>query len=541
MSNKLVSTNAKKAKRAKKDENSIADIAKSLVEYAVAVFVIAIAILVPLYLKDGYHGVGDCKYELYRNIMIIGLIVTGIFLLIYWLMSSFVIKDKLSLTDAFVLAFALMVFISAIAGGNFKDCIKGYSGWYMGILMLLSFVTLYFLLSRFGRYQNAILIALLATAFITYVIAILHRMKIDPIGTYGLGTEAEISDYYKNWFLSTLGQSSWNSAYLCTLFPIGMGIYCVCKKSYLRILSGVFVLVGFMTLVTQNGDSAYFAMLGFMLVLFALCADDSQKMVRFWEMALLFFVATRIIVVLFRIHPFEGLQLDTISSFFLYHKLMWFFGAVILMLWLIFLWCHRRAFYPVKAMKITSIILIGVTVLVLLFAIGILIAGAKGVLPQSLANLTEKIPYLVWNEQWGNGRGRTWAFSAQMYQDMSLKNKLLGVGPDGYAPYAYAFYQDRLSAMWGDLKLTNAHNEWFTALINYGIIGTIAYIGIFVSAIVAFIKQSKNKPILIGFVAAIVSYMCHNLFCYQTVCCTPFIFMVIGMGMYLCRKSCVES
>ena len=124
MSNKLVSTNAKKTKRAKKDENGIADIAKSLVEYAVAVFVIAIAILVPLYLKDGYHGVGDCKYELYRNIMIIGLIVTGIFLLIYWLMSSFVIKDKLSLTDAFVLAFALMVFISAIAGGNFKDCIK---------------------------------------------------------------------------------------------------------------------------------------------------------------------------------------------------------------------------------------------------------------------------------------------------------------------------------------------------------------------------------------------------------------------------------
>ena len=80
MSNKLVSA---KANKTKKKDNNTADIAKSLVEYAVAVFVIAIAILVPLYLKDGYHGVGDCKYELYRNIMIIGLIVTGIFLLIY--------------------------------------------------------------------------------------------------------------------------------------------------------------------------------------------------------------------------------------------------------------------------------------------------------------------------------------------------------------------------------------------------------------------------------------------------------------------------
>ena len=68
------------------------------------------------------------------------------------------------------------------------------------------------------------------------------------------------------------------------------------------------------------------------------------------------------------------------------------------------------------------------------------------------------IPYLQWNEYWGNGRGKTWMFSVKMFKDMSITNKLFGVGPDGYAPYAYASYSEQLAQMWGELKLTNAHN-----------------------------------------------------------------------------------
>ena len=52
-----------------------------------------------------------------------------------------------------------------------------------------------------------------------------------------------------------------------------------------------------------------------------------------------------------------------------------------------------------------------------------------------------------------------------------------------------------------------------------------------------FIKNVKKEPILICFTTTIVSYMCHNFFCYQTVCCTPFVFILIGIGAYICRKS----
>ena len=120
-------------KQSKRAEAETIEISGNILEYIVAILAIAVSVLVPLYLKNGYHGVGDCKYELYRGIMIAGLSITAVFLVIFWLMSNFKIKDTLSVLDGFVLAFSILMIISAIAGGNFKECINGYNGWYMGI------------------------------------------------------------------------------------------------------------------------------------------------------------------------------------------------------------------------------------------------------------------------------------------------------------------------------------------------------------------------------------------------------------------------
>ncbi len=535
MSNKLAS-NKKANKQSKQAEAETIEISGNILEYIVAILAIAVSVLVPLYLKNGYHGVGDCKYELYRGIMIAGLSITAVFLVIFWLMSNFKIKDNLSVLDGFILAFSILMIISAIAGGNFKECINGYNGWYMGILMLLSFVALYFILSRFGKYYQAILIAMLGTAFITYVIAILHRLLIDPIGVYGLGTEAEISDYYKNMFLSTLGQSSWNSAYLCTIFPVGIGLYCIAKNELLRITSGIFTLVGFMTLVSQNGDSPYFALAGFMPLLFVLCADEARKMMRFFEVVFMFFLSTKCIALLFAWHTFEGLVLEKITSFVLYNKFMWFVAIGSVILWIVFMIFEKKKVYNAKIVRGIGYGIIAIEVCIIVACIVIMRCFAKGILSEKMMTVVSQIPYLQWNEYWGNGRGKTWMFSVKMFKDMSITNKLFGVGPDGYAPYAYASYSEQLAQMWGEIKLTNAHNEWLNALINYGIIGVISYIGIFISAIVSFIKNVKKEPILICFTTTIVSYMCHNFFCYQTVCCTPFVFILIGIGAYICRK-----
>ena len=81
--------------------------------------------------------------------------------------------------------------------------------------------------------------------------------------------------------------------------------------------------------------------------------------------------------------------------------------------------------------------------------------------------------------------------------------------------------------------LTNVHNEWFNILINGGILGLVSYAGIFMTSIRRFLQKDHRDVLLTGIAAAAVSYMAYNFFCYQQICCTPFMFMLMGIGEYL--------
>ena len=190
-------------------------------------------------------------------------------------------------------------------------------------------------------------------------------------------------------------------------------------------------------------------------------------------------------------------------------------------------------------------------------AAGIMVAGvilviilqSRGSLPQGISDRLADISYFNWTNDWGNGRGRIWSFSLRMYAEMDIRHKLFGVGPDCFNGYLNAYYGEEASLFWADSQLTNAHNEWMSSLINVGIIGTLAYVGIYVTAIRGFFREYRSNYMLVGITAAIVSYMCYNFFCYQQVLCTPFVFLLIGIGEYILREAdkrenhdmCIES
>lgn len=529
MSNKLVKESGNN-KRADKNTEAY-EIVRSMIEYIVAVIGIAISLLVPLYLKDGYHSVGTVKYGVYQWTVIAGFGLLIVLTIILVLTAKSSESSKLCITDWCVTAFLILCITASIAGGNFKECFMGYDGWNMGLFSMFSFGLLYFYFSRFGKGNRVVLVVLCASAMIAFSIGVLHRLLIDPIGTY-----EGIADYYKAQFLSTLGQATWYSSFVCTVLPLGLGVFWSARKRWIRIVSGIFAFTGFCTMVTQNSDSAYAALAGILLVFFWFSAVSAERMERFFEILVLFAGATRFMRLAFIVHPNPVLELDAFSNFLVFHKLMWPVSLIIVFLWAFSLWCALKNHYCAGAVMIVRRVLF-VCVVIAVLALGVLLVmSAKGKLPESVAAVTAGVPYLTWSDNWGNGRGRTWAFSLQMFADMDFVHKLFGVGPDGYAPYAYSLYQERLAQMWGDRTLTNAHNEWMNAAINYGLLGAAAYIGIFVSAVRSFAAKQENMPVLVGMIACIVSYMCHNFFCYQQVCCTPFLFMIIGAGIYRIRK-----
>lgn len=528
----------KLVKEKKKDKEIPKSTITILLEYLVAVFSVVLVVFLPVYLQDGYYKIGNAKYGLYESITKIALpvlLLLGILALIHnskeWVGKAFL--KKLSVLDMFVFLYLTLAVLSSLLS-QYKDKVwEGYSGWFMGLYSQITFICIYFFLSRYAQNARAILFCLCATAGYVYLLGILNRFLIDPLGVY-----EGLEPYYILQFLSTLGQSSWYSAFVCTVMPMGIYFFWNGEKRWSRIAGGIFSFLGFSTLVTQNSDSAYIAFLCMMAVFFWFSVESIEKMERFAQVSVLFFASVKVMYVASKIKTDNMLgQLDTLSRFLINGNVTWILLGVSIVLLGILHYCRKKNVYSQSIMKKIRNVLYIILGIIVVFAVVCLILGAKGLLPANLQAALSQIPYLTWSDSWGNGRGFTWRFTKSMFGDMNWKNKLFGVGPECFPYYGYDYASADLNAKWGNNILTNAHNEWFTAVINYGLAGGIAYAGIFVSAAARFAKKAVNSPLLIGIIACIAAYAGHNVFCYQTVLCTPFIFLLMGIGEWYARKS----
>jgi O-antigen ligase len=82
----------------------------------------------------------------------------------------------------------------------------------------------------------------------------------------------------------------------------------------------------------------------------------------------------------------------------------------------------------------------------------------------------------------------------------------------------------------GTLRLTNAHNEWLTILVNQGIVGIVGFAGIICSAVYRYIKDRKVciAPAVCGI--GILAYTINNIFSFQTSMNVPTMFVLLGIG-----------
>lgn len=500
-------------------------------EYVLTATMIAMCVAVAFYAKDGYHQIGNAKFEAYKIVMSIGFSIF-LMLCVFDLVNIICQKKpwRISVTDGFVLAYLLLSSISVVSGGFYKDALWGSAGWYMGWMSQLSFVLIYFAVSRFGRYYRLILSVLCGSAFVVFLIGILHRLMIDPIGFY-----EGLDGYQMSQFLSTMGQATWYASFLAVALPVGVAAFLFAEKRLWRILGGVYMVVGFASLVTQNSDSAYFAFAGFMLVFFVVCVEKRNTMNRFAEGCTFFFATGKVMYFLMQLHPNPELKYDFVTKLMLEGRSTWVLLALCFV-WDIFLYLRRnRAYSAVRLQWVKKAVIAGTAGGIVIMA-GLIVLQTKGVFSGKLGEMLGSISYFNWHKEWGNGRGRIWTFAVRVFAGESLLHKLFGVGPDCFSSYTRAVHGEEVKLFWEDKVLTNAHNEWMTTVVNVGILGAVAYIGIFVTAISRFVKAWRKDYLLAGVAASTVSYMAYNLFCYQQVCCTPFVFLLLGVGEYLWRK-----
>lgn len=537
-------------------------------ELAVSLYMTAVFVLLPLLLKDKYRMLGTFKYEVFRFLSFAGF---GIIFLteVSVLITSYGRRKKasavhrstqrqktgskapvrqfisekvdflrrhLSATDWFAAGYGICVIISFLLSVNKTEAFWGTKGWYMGLVSQLIFVVSYFAVSRWWSGTMGVWYAACGAAFVAFLFGVLHRFSIDPFGLY-----QGLADHIIKQYLSFLGQSTWYSSYMCTVFPLGLFLFWGTglhgkrggadrSELCLRIAGGVFCAVGFASWVTQNSDSAYIALALILLILFCLGFQGNLWMERFLEVMLLMLFSFAATGFAQEIFADRAVLPEALSLFFSQGILTIVSFIAVCICYVMLLMAEKRDF------QVRKISWLGKTA-VILFIVGIL-AGAALIMLNTSGILHEwfgfsfRNNYLLFNDDWGNGRGRTWRFSVQMIKELPFYRKLFGVGPDCFAFYGYndPEYAAQLAGMWGNSTLTNAHCEWMTQMLCLGLAGLMAYAGIFVTAVFRYLKAVGRVPVLAAIALCLLSYTGHNIFCYQQALCTPFVFIILGMG-----------
>lgn len=525
----------------------------SITNFIMSLYLFFMLGVFPLYYRYQYYKMGDWKYKVFQYLTVacVGILSCILSAVFIWSLIKGRWKEnlkrafgKFSVPDKMVLLYFISTTISYLLT-DFKEMgFYGSSGWYMGYLAQALFVAVYFLVSRAWEFQYEHMTLFLIVSAAVFMVGILHRFDIDALWIYG-----DLELKYKIQFLSTMGQSSWYAGFLCVVFPVGIYLFFVADALWLRLSAGLFSVISMLSLVSQNTDSAFLSLAAVLMLLFYLAFDGKKQMYRFLEVLLLVFGSFMFMGYLQKTFPKQMIPLDAFSVFMSQGWLPPLLFGLLLILygWKRFLDAgkiqeNNKDFTAglseggnakTLSVKIYWILLVPVG-LAVLFVIIFIILNSNGFLYTHFGyqNVNN---YLLFNDNWGNQRGFAWRFTCEAYKELPLLQKLFGVGPDCYADYNTSVHElaDQVKAFWGELSLTNAHNEYLNKLYNLGVFGLLSYVGMLVSMVYLFVKKRTEHILLPTFALCAVSYMAYLIFCYEQVCCTPFFYILMGVGSNL--------
>lgn len=510
----------------------------------VTIYMLLILLVQPFYYTNGYARIGTNKYEFFYDVSVAAAVVVVPLVCIY-LGISFYIKYQLekseespfvgfSVTDWFVLGYGAVVLLSYFFSayrdpGAYGDAWKGTGGWYMGACSQLLFVGIYFAVSRFWKAGKWLPALWLSVMLVIFVLGLLNRFDIRPLDMPSFTAE----------FISTIGNINWYCGYLViSLFGVMYYFWTKAEqKLWVRMLLAVWLLVGFAALITQGSRSGILALFAGFVGLYLLSMKDPVKLERFFLCCVCFGGAC-VGIYLFRARFEEHYNYsDSLWDYFGNRLFAWVILVTSIVIWGVIKWLNQKERLPVKLF--TGLGYVG-SMMILAGAVTVVILITRNTQnPGSIGILSEN-PLFTFDTSWASNRGATWMAAWKCFADQGLWEKLIGIGPDTMVMYINSGKNQELlqmvSEVFGHLKLTNAHNEWLTILVNEGLLGLIAYAGIMISAMARFFKAGKNSAIVGACGMAVLAYIANNMFSFQQAMATPALFLVLGMGEAYMRK-----
>lgn len=540
-------------KRKKQQPDLLTDV-QQLIELGLnmtVVFYLGLMIVfLPFYFTDGYAQIGSDKFSFFYK----STCGVGILFLLFWVLFVIVkvcswkrdgtFKDikgagsmllkGLSVTDRFVLGYGMVAVLSYLlsdykAVTDIGNAFVGVNRWYMGLRTQLLLVVVYFAVSRFGVKSKWIAALWIPVTFITFVLGYLNRFGIRIFDMKNTTEE----------YLATIGNMNWYCGYIVIVF-FG-GLYYIWtmteKKTWINVVFGVWIIMGFATLVTQGSSSGMVVLGVLLVVLYMFSVKSKERLMMFFVLLLaLGFVCT--ITCLFRTFFPDRFNYEDILTDLLTNSLLPFgILGIASLIGLILVILQKKDKYSANVSAVTGYGICGMSILgvVIFLVLGIINTGNPG----AIGPLSE-MSVFTFNPEWGSYRGATWVAGLRCFAEQDIWGKLLGVGPDSMAFYLKNHASPELQTMMQEYfsykTLTNAHCDWLTVLVNNGLLGMICYSSLFISAIARFLKAGRVSPPAGACGFAVLAYTIHNLFSFQQIMSGVTVFIVLAMGEAFVRE-----
>lgn len=424
---------------------------------------IGYGVIVPLCFNYAYFDIMEVKNEVASIITFIMLPLAFIILILKIISKNCFKKNRLFIIS--LICFSFISLLSTLLSYDKASAFNGSQGWYIGSFMIISVSLFILALYDMKQINNKLYIPVLCAVGFVYVLTVLDTFNIDLFNF-----KEFVDDSIKHNYLSTIGNINWYVGYLSltSLFFIASFIYETNKTR--KIIFFIMSFLAIYNIGAIGSDGIYLSLMfsGFGFVPFVF-----SNIKRFKDLGVVVFLYSISLLILRLInYPLSGYSTYTVSLPFI---IVCFVMSVVMYL-------LPNILKNKYTDNIKKTIIIIFESLLLLAVLSIIVVV-----------LIKKDP------TWGSGRYEIWSDSFNAYYFFSIKDKLIGQGPE-LVNNVYA----GLSSFKGVIYQCS-HSEPIQLLITTGIFGLLSWLMCYVSLLLPYFKNklwNTNKaPLYISLFA----------------------------------------
>lgn len=496
---------------------------KKQMQIVTTVFVIAMFTLHPLIITDKLYGnITDVKLASHIILTTLLAVLTGLAGLLV-LLNGFIpglenIKKwlkKFKPYEIALLCFIVLCFVSALFSDDRQVAFWGGTNRNEGFFIWLSYIFIFFMVSRFYLFKKSHINIFLITANLICIYSICQFYGMDFLNLYFKTGESLTLPVGKNvLFFATMSNKNMLSIYTSLTFSVSAILFVRKQQQHIDWLYFLSAMISIYATICADTESGYVGLLVGFAILFGVIIRDKGCLARF---LLVFAGCTLLIWVMSVTYPvFMGNEFILQTS--LKNPLL--YGAIIFLI------------IAVIVQKINWTINIPLKTWNTVWPIALLVLIISGLLILPIIAERTQISVLVelnnmlhgeLQDEMGSGRIFIWRNALTLIP----QKPLLGYGPDNfYRVFTGAFGELGMEKF--GVVFDKAHNEFIQLAVDVGLLGLISILSFYALFLLRASKYAEDQ-IIMTLAVALVAFLVQSFFNFAQPFTTPIVWTLWGI------------